>query len=132
MSTSRSYSTVKSSQGLNEYEEDQAENIEIAISNEYESYRQLMAFNENYMLKKKRGVFDKKLAQKGLLNVVRTAITFINKSRHWNHLGTVSQKVKDNVAKELLRQLWEDHGLREVRKAPPKSKGKRGKVIRKR
>ena len=102
---------------LSDYEKDQAELIEIAVMNEYELYKNLMAFNENYTLKRKRGTFDRKLAVKGLLNVVKRAITFINKSRCWDRIGTVNAKTKEAVARELFRSLWEDHGLRNVRKA---------------
>jgi len=102
---------------LSDYEKDQAELIEIAVMNEYEIYKNLMAFNENYTLKRKRGTFDRKLAVKGLLNVVKRAITFINKSRYWDNIGTVNAKTKEAVARELFRSLWEDHGLRNVRKA---------------
>ena len=105
---------------LSQHEKDQAELIEDVVMNEYELYKNLMAFNENYTLKRKRGTFDRKLAVKGLLTVVKRAITFINKSRWYPHtwiFGTVNAKTKEAVARELFRSLWEDHGLRNVRKA---------------
>ena len=98
----------------------QARELEVFVENDYQLYKQLQAFLTNYTLKKKKGTFDKAKAVKGLLNVVKAAITKYNKE--YGSIGTVNAQTKNEVAKELFKTLWESYGLKDVRKAKPKKK----------
>lgn len=98
----------------------QAREIELYVENDYQLYKQLQAFLTNYTLKRKKGTFDKAKSIKGLLNVVRAAITKYN--REYGSIGTVNKETKNAVAKELFKTLWDSYGLKNVRKAKPKKK----------
>ena len=114
---------------LNESETEYAYSILYYVNNDQALYKQFMAFNQNYILKKKKGNFDKKLAKKGLLNVVRAAITKMNKSR-FDKLPRLRKEVKEKAADLLFNELWYEFGLRYVKKArKPTKKGgfKKGK-----
>lgn len=98
----------------------QVRELELYIENDYTLYKQMQAFLANYSLKRKRGTFDKAKAIKGLLNVVRAAITKYN--RELGSIGTVNKETKEAVAKELFKTLWDAYGLKNVRKMRPKKK----------
>lgn len=98
----------------------QARELELYIMNDYKLYEQLQAFLNNYTLKKKKGVFDKQKAIKGLENVVRSAITKYN--RELGSIGSVNSATKKLISRSLFNILWEDYGLKNVRKARPKKK----------
>ena len=104
---------------VSQYEKDWGYEIMFFVNNDTELYRNFMAFNENYILKKKKGKFDRKLAVKGLLNVVRRGITKMNKKGY--SVPRMSKEAKNFAAKLLFDELWNDYGLKHVRKANPKS-----------
>lgn len=105
--------------GISQHDKDWAYEIMFFVNNDQMLYRQYMAFNENYILKKKKGKFDRKLAVKGLLNVVRAAITKMNKTGY--SVPRMSAESKNFAAKLLFDELWNDYGLKHVRKANKKS-----------
>ena len=97
-----------------------AREIELFADNEYKLYQKLQAIHTNYALKRKRGVWDKEKAIKGLVTMYVTPA--ITEYRRQFGLGSVNSATKTAIAKEVYKYLWVDMGLKNVKKAKPKKK----------
>ena len=97
--------------------------LELFGDNDQACYKKLMAINENYALKRKRGVWDKKKAITGLSNLYSTFV--VSRYRKEFGLGAVSKEDKMALAKETYKTLWDDYGLKNIKKAKKIKKKKR-------
>jgi hypothetical protein len=96
-----------------------AQEIDLWINNTRPIYNQYMAFRDNYALKIQKGKFDKNLATKGLINLVKAAITHYNKQGYDERI-TLSQKDKAIVARSLFEDLWNEYLSKIKAEIPPK------------
>mgnify|MGYP003114774217 CR=1 FL=1 len=97
--------------------------LELFGDNDSACYKKLMAINENYALKRKRGVWNKEKAIKGLTNLYSPFV--VSRYRKEFGLGTVSKEDKRALAKETYKTLWDDYGLKNIKKARKVKKKKR-------
>ena len=97
--------------------------LELFSDNDEQSYKKLMAINENYALKRKKGIWDKKKAIIGLSNLHSTFV--VSRYRKMFGLGSVSKEDKMALAKETYQKLWDDYGLKNIKKAKKIKKRKK-------
>ena len=97
--------------------------LELFSDNDQQSYKKLMAINQNYALKRKKGIWDKKKAITGLSNLHSTFV--VSRYRKEYGLGSVSKEDKMALAKETYKKLWDDYGLKNIKKAKKIKKKKR-------
>ena len=97
--------------------------LQLYSENDQACYKKLMAINENYALKRKRGVWNKEKAIKGIVNLYCNFC--IAKYRRDFGIGKVSQADKMYWAKDVYSELWNDYGLKNIKKARKIKKKKR-------
>lgn len=96
-----------------------AEEIDLWINNTRPLYEQMMGFKDNYVLKIQKGKFNKNLAIKGLVNVVKVAITHYNK-QGFDWRVSLSEHDKMLVAKALFEDMWDEYLCKIKAEVPPK------------
>jgi len=99
----------------------QAREIRLWVVNDESLYQQFMSYRSLFEEKKEKGIFNRALAEKGLMALVDAAISHINRKVPGT-LGRVSNEVKETVAEKLMDELWDDYGLKSVRARPARKK----------
>lgn len=106
---------------MTENEKWQTREIRLWVVNDESLYQQFMSYRNLLEEKKEKGIFNRALAEKGLMALVDTAISHINRKVPGT-LGRVSNEVKETVAGKLMDELWDDYGLKSVRARPARKK----------
>lgn len=87
-------------------DKNQAKELELFYENDEQLYRQSQAFVENYNRKKKRGVYKKELAIKGIKNNFIPAVIRKYNKEHGN-IGIVNAETKQYLAERWV--YYEDN-----------------------
>ena len=92
-----------------------ASEVLMFAENDYKLYQRLMNVLKNLESKKKRGVYDKQKAVKGVITMYINPA--IKEYRNTFGLGPVNQLTKEYMARETLDVLNDDYGLDKVKKS---------------
>jgi len=98
-----------------------AENLSVAYEvllfaeNDYKLYQKLMNVLKNLALKKKRGVYDRDKAVKGVITMYINPA--IKEYRNTFGLEPVNKLTKEYMARKTIRLLNDEYGLDKVKKS---------------